>query len=71
MRFAVKPEIHVMRAWDYAYRAYRKGDYWQTFARDNERFKNRVKSLAAILDPILQKSHREKVYSERFDAHDV
>lgn len=59
-----------MRVWDYAYRAYRKGDYWQQFARDHERFKKRTQNLEKILNPILLTEHRDKIYYERFKSRD-
>lgn len=62
----MNPKVHVMRVWDYAYRAYRKGDYWQQQARDHERFKKRISELQPILSPILDPSHRAKVFRERF-----
>lgn len=59
-----------MRVWDYAYRAYRKGDYWQQLARDHERFRNRTLKLENIINPILEKGHRDKIYLERFNNID-
>jgi hypothetical protein len=60
------PKVHVMRVWDCAYRLYRKGDYWQQIGRDTERFRNRIKSLQAVLNPVLSEDHRQRVYQERF-----
>lgn len=70
VRFNTKPKVHVMRVWDYAYRSYRKGDYWQQFARDNERFKKRIQEQEKILAPILNSKHRERILSERFSEKD-
>lgn len=55
-----------MRVWDYAYRAYRKGDYWQQVARDHERFKKRISEQQHVLSPILEATHRAKIFRERF-----
>ncbi|XP_072761342.1 uncharacterized protein Ppp1r15 [Anoplolepis gracilipes] len=59
------PIVHIMVTWDYAYRAARKGQ-WEEMARDNERFKGRINSIAAVLNPILTSKHRSKVWQERF-----
>lgn len=63
------PKVHVMRAWDFAYRACRKGDYWQQVARDHERFQKRISQHQQTLTPILDNSHREKIFRERFQDH--
>ena len=65
--FAPVPVVHIMITWNYAYRAARKGQ-WEEMARDHERFKGRVNSIAAVLNPILTNKHRSKVWQERF-AH--
>lgn len=44
----------------------RNGKLWIFMALDNQRFKNRIKSLDNILNPILSSSHRTKIYKERF-----
>lgn len=79
-KFADKPEkkvrfaegesltrVHPMIAWDYALRAARVGP-WETIARDSVRFKNRISRTASVLDPVLQSSHRENIYKERFTS---
>ncbi|XP_050464494.1 uncharacterized protein LOC126858308 [Cataglyphis hispanica] len=63
--FASTPIVHIMVTWNYAYRAARKGQ-WEEMARDNERFKGRINSIAAVLNPILTSKHRSKVWQERF-----
>lgn len=63
--FNSTPVVHVMVTWDYAYRAARRGP-WEEIARDNERFKRRINSIAVVLDPILKNTHRLKVWQERF-----
>ncbi|ALC42639.1 Gadd34 [Drosophila busckii] len=65
VRFNLKPEVHKMHTWDFAYRAARKG-MWQEVARDRERFKQRINRLEPILNIICSANHREKVYKERF-----
>ncbi|SPP73198.1 uncharacterized protein LOC117578719 [Drosophila guanche] len=65
VRFNLKPEVHVMLAWDFAYRAARKSE-WQVMARDRFRFQQRIHRVAPILNPILTPNHREQVYKARF-----
>uniref|UniRef100_A0A182P0K5 PP1c_bdg domain-containing protein n=1 Tax=Anopheles epiroticus TaxID=199890 RepID=A0A182P0K5_9DIPT len=66
VRFNSKPVVHVMRAWDFAYRQARKGD-WETAARDRERFRKRIADLEPVLGAVLQPTLRDKIYSERFN----
>ncbi|XP_016953266.1 uncharacterized protein LOC108026689 [Drosophila biarmipes] len=65
VRFNMKPEVHVMLAWDYAYRAARKSE-WQVMARDRARFQQRIKRISPILNAVLTPDHRENVYQARF-----
>lgn len=65
VRFNMKPEVHVMLAWDYAYRAARKSE-WQVMARDRARFQQRIKRISPILNAVLTPVHRENVYQARF-----
>ncbi|XP_068146040.1 LOW QUALITY PROTEIN: uncharacterized protein PPP1R15 [Drosophila tropicalis] len=65
VRFNLVPDVHVMRTWNFAYRAARKGD-WQVYSRDRDRFQQRINRLAPILSTVLSSKHREKVYNERF-----
>uniref|UniRef100_A0A182ILC7 PP1c_bdg domain-containing protein n=1 Tax=Anopheles atroparvus TaxID=41427 RepID=A0A182ILC7_ANOAO len=67
VRFNMKPVVHVMRAWDFAYRQARKGD-WEMAARDRERFRKRIDDLEPVLGPALQSNVRDKIYTERFSA---
>lgn len=66
----MKPTVHVMRVWDYAYRACRKGDVWQQVGRDTERFKKRIQDYEEKISPILEKKHREKVFNDRFQKNE-
>ncbi|XP_043493200.1 phosphopantothenoylcysteine decarboxylase subunit VHS3 isoform X2 [Polistes fuscatus] len=63
--FNLKPVIHTMLKWDYAYRAARKGP-WEQMAVDRFRFNGRISSYHVILDPILQVDHRVRIWTERF-----
>lgn len=65
VRFNTKPVVHVMHAWDYAYRAARKGN-WEMYARDRGRFQRRICETASILNRILEPEHRLKIYENRF-----
>ncbi|KAK5638558.1 hypothetical protein RI129_012853 [Pyrocoelia pectoralis] len=60
-------EIHPMIQWSYAYQKARKGP-WEQFALDRMRFRNRVVNVQPILGPILEPSHRNKIYKERFEG---
>ena len=46
--------VHHIIAWDYAYRAARKGP-WEQYARDRQHFSRRIESVACILEPCLAK----------------
>ncbi|XP_020297096.1 uncharacterized protein LOC109861729 [Pseudomyrmex gracilis] len=65
VRFDPTPVVHIMVKWNYAYRAARKGP-WEEMARDNERFKGRINSIGAVLNPILTSKHRSEIWQERF-----
>ena len=46
--------VHRLIAWDYAYRACRRGP-WEEYARDRMHFKRRIESVACVLEPCLAK----------------
>lgn len=55
--FKADPElvvVHPIIAWDYAYRAARKGP-WEQYARDRLHFSRRIDAVASILEPCLAK----------------
>jgi hypothetical protein len=58
-------KVHKVIAWDFAYRQARKG-YWEKVACDRFRFNMRIQNLAIILNPILNKTHRHRIFNERF-----
>ena len=62
-------EIHPMIQWSYAYQRARKGP-WEQYALDRVRFQSRVSRTQSILDPILDPSHRSRIYKERFKEID-
>lgn len=66
VQFNLKPEVHVMRTWDFAYRQARKGD-WEMAARDRERFKKRILKTGDVLGIVFDKNVRDRVYQERFN----
>lgn len=66
VRFDPKPKVLVMRVWDFAYRACRKGDCWQQIARDHERFRRRILQQHNVISQVLGATHREKIFHERF-----
>lgn len=67
--FDPNPVVHVMHAWNFAYRAARKG-HWEDVARDRDRFQQRIERTCVYLNPVLTPEHREKIYRSRF-ADDV
>ena len=46
-------EVHCMVAWKFAYRSARKGD-WERYSADMARFKERIKRVAAVVEPCLE-----------------
>ncbi|KAK0098286.1 hypothetical protein PV326_009921 [Microctonus aethiopoides] len=69
VRFNLKPKIHLMINWAFAYRAARKGNWAQIFA-DRKRFENRINETAKTLEPIFIPKHREHIYQTRFIAQE-
>ncbi|XP_076618427.1 protein phosphatase 1 regulatory subunit 15 isoform X2 [Colletes latitarsis] len=65
VKFNLKPIVHTMVHWDYAYRAARRGP-WEEMARDRERFKGRINCIERVLNPILSNQHRTHIWQERF-----
>ncbi len=45
-------EVHTIVAWEYAYRAARKGP-WEQYARDRCHFRRRINSVSSVLEPCL------------------
>lgn len=56
-----------MIAWNYAQRMARIGP-WETYARDSARFKSRICHVSAVISPILDADHRQRIYYERFSS---
>ena len=46
--------VHRIIAWEYAYRACRRGP-WEQMAQDRARFARRVEELSVIIEPCLKK----------------
>ncbi|KAG4072182.1 hypothetical protein HA402_014411 [Bradysia odoriphaga] len=65
VRFNLKPVVHVLRTWSFAYQQARKGE-WEQYGRDRVRFCDRIKRLESTLGPILNSNHRQKIYCDRF-----
>lgn len=70
VRFNPMPIIHTMIQWNYAYRAARRGP-WEEMARDRERFRSRINCVGHVLEPVLAKQHRIRVWHERFDDQNI
>lgn len=65
VRFVSKASIHPMISWDFALWSARKRA-WISVALDTARFNNRIRQTAIILNPILNPTHRNKIYKNRF-----
>lgn len=65
VRFNLKPVVHVLRTWSFAYQQARKGE-WEQCGRDRVRFSDRIKRLESTLAPVLTSDHRRKIYCDRF-----
>lgn len=70
VKFNLKPTMHLMYVWAFAYSQARKGD-WEMVARDRIRFQRRIEKIRLKLDPILESNHRDNVYKSRFEENKV
>lgn len=48
------PLLHIMFAWSFAYKKSRDGIQWIQCAVDRERFKDRVRQIEQVLEPIIK-----------------
>lgn len=65
VKFNLKPTIHLMCTWTFAYKQARKGG-WETVARDRCRFRRRIEEICEMLTHILESNHRNNVFRLRF-----
>lgn len=63
VRFNEDPKIHILYTWTHAYQIARRGP-WEMAARDRERFQHRIREAASHINPILNVTHRNKVYAK-------
>lgn len=54
VQFNLKPTIHLMYVWSFAYAQARK-DQWQEIARDRVRFRRKIDEMSKIITPALLK----------------
>ena len=47
-------EVHLIVAWQYAYKSCRKGP-WEQYARDRMHFRRKIETIASIIEPCLAK----------------
>nr|CAI5817814.1 unnamed protein product [Callosobruchus analis] len=59
-----------MVKWQYASEEARKGS-WQRYAADRCRFHKRVLEVSHVLNKVLDKEHRERIWGERFCSDDM
>lgn len=60
-----KNRVKIMVTWKLAHEQARK-KYWEFFAFDRLRFRNRIDNISVVLSPILNCNYRKKMYFERF-----
>ena len=60
-----KNKLYVLVQWNFAYKQARKCEF-RTYYLDRLRFEKRINNCKIILDPILSKEHRTKMYLTRF-----
>lgn len=65
VKFNDRTNVHLMVAWDFAYRAARLGP-WEQMARDRCRFRDRILRLEMTLSPVLREDHREKIFKSLY-----
>lgn len=65
VRFQMKPIIYNIISWGFAYRQARRG-CWEMYALDRLRFRERINRLSNVLNIVLDKKFRERIYNERF-----
>lgn len=58
--FVDEPKVHILRAWSFAYRQARRGE-WEQHGRDRVRFANRVHSMQDELSRVLSTEHRKNI----------
>ncbi|XP_031628798.1 uncharacterized protein LOC116344415 [Contarinia nasturtii] len=63
--FNLRPTVHEMRVWQFAYSEARKS-IWEQVGRDRVRFQARINKLSNKLTPILNAAFRQKIYEQRF-----
>lgn len=60
--------LRLMIAWNFALRTARQG-LWMSSALDSARFNRRIRQTEIMLDPVLNTSHRDKIYKSRFEKY--
>lgn len=63
--FDLKPTIHLMCTWTFAYRQARKGD-WEMVARDRVRFQRKLEEFHEKIKHVFESNHRDNIYKSRF-----
>lgn len=69
VKFNLKPTIHLMCTWTFAYNQARKGG-WEMIVRDRIRFQRRIKEVHVKLDHVLESNHRDIIYKLRFSGEE-
>ena len=60
--FNPRPTVYKQYVWQFAYQQARKSE-WEQYARDRDRFIRRIIEYESILNPILNKSHCDRLFA--------
>ena len=66
VKFDPNIQVRTLYVWQYAYRKARIGHY-HLDANRRELFYSKINEIACVLDLVLDKNHREKVYKTYFN----
>jgi len=60
-----KPKFYIQYVWQFAYQQARKSE-WEQYARDRDRFTRRIIESEHIINPVLNRLHRERVFASLY-----
>lgn len=60
VRFSPLVQVHVMRTWQFARQASRKG-HWEEMVRDRDRFRRRIQETEQAIGHCFTQAHRERI----------
>jgi len=65
VHFAQEGDIHPLKTFHTVEEYCRRGP-WERYAADRCRFKSRIADVQAVIDPVLNISHRKKIFTDRY-----